>query len=142
MHIVDMYPTLLAAAGLPTDTLPAMDGLNQWEAILGRGTGDRNEVLLNHTPFHGALRIGDWKLVHNGRVNANAVTAGLAETFELFNLNADPGEQTDLSAAEPEKLAELRTRLEEYGRQAMQANIVGNRPPDGFRSPRVWGSFE
>ena len=52
------------------------------------------------TPY-AAIRAGDWKLIQyyeDGR-------------HELFNLAADPGEQQDLAAAQPERVMELAKKL-------------------------------
>ncbi|OAA61971.1 Alkaline-phosphatase-like, core domain protein [Niveomyces insectorum RCEF 264] len=53
----------------------------------------------------GALRKGDWKIVHIGRQQGGAGEGD--DGWELFNLAADPGETRDLAAAEPDKLREL-----------------------------------
>ena len=49
-----------------------------------------------------AVRAGRWKLVNNqGKV-------------ELFDLEADPSEKTDLAARQPETVAKLRQTFEEW----------------------------
>ena len=53
-----------------------------------------------------ALRKGDWKLIYRHRTQA----------LELYNLADDIGEQNNLAAAEPERLAELA--------EAMTAQLV------------------
>ncbi|OQE20325.1 hypothetical protein PENSTE_c013G07107 [Penicillium steckii] len=60
----------------------------------------------------GALRKGDWKIVHISNTRGS-VYAG-DEGWELFNIANDPGETQDLATAEPEKLAELLKHWEEY----------------------------
>lgn len=37
-----------------------------------------DSILHNVTPFHGAIRVGDWKLVRNGHMGANATEASEA----------------------------------------------------------------
>lgn len=138
MHIVDLLPTLLSVAGSEDVTPNGIDGINQWPMIVGEKPSVRNEVLLNTTPFHGAIRIGEWKLIRNGGVGANAVNKTGEDRFELFNLKSDPGEETDLSQKNPEKLAELKRRLEQLQKEAVKPNIAPNRPPAGFVVPKVW----
>ena len=48
-----------------------------------------------------AMRDGDWKLLANADLSK----------FELYNLRSDLGEQTDLSASEPARLANLTAKL-------------------------------
>jgi len=50
--------------------------------------------------------MGDWKLIefYEGRL-------------ELYNLRTDPGEQTDLSARYPDRVAAMRTRLRTWLKQ-------------------------
>ena len=138
MHIVDLLPTLLAAAGAEELTPQGIDGLNQWSVVIGEKSSLRNEVLLNTTPFHGAIRSGDWKLIRNGQVGANVVNHIGADQFELYDLKADPREETNRSESHPEKLAELKERLEQYAREAVKPNIAPNQPPAGFVVPKVW----
>lgn len=109
----DFFPTLLAAAG----TLPAagqrLDGVSLLPTLAGSPGPDR--PLFWHYPHYGnqggapaaAVRLGDWKLIEwleDGRV-------------ELFQLANDPGEATNLAAAEPERCAQLRRRLHDWQRQ-------------------------
>ncbi|KAJ5692591.1 alkaline-phosphatase-like protein [Penicillium macrosclerotiorum] len=60
----------------------------------------------------GALRKGDWKIVHFARAQGGAGEGD--EGWELFNVVEDPGETKDLAEAEPKKLAELLACWEEY----------------------------
>ena len=94
------------------------------------------------TPFGGALRIGDWKLVHNGHVPANATAPSERETRELFNVADDPGESQDVQDSHPEVFDRLKTKLAELAEAAVPANIPPNRAPRGFRVPAVWGESD
>lgn len=138
MHIVDLMPTLVAAAKLAAELPSGIDGVNQWPVIQGKVESVRTEVLLNSTPFHGAVRQGDWKLVRNGKVRANSTSSPPQDTLELFNLADDPAEENDLSAKSPEKLKAMVELLSRYQAQAVPPNIPPNRPPTGFQVPEVW----
>ena len=60
-----------------------------------------------------------------------------AGAYELYNLAEDPGEANDVAAKHPEKVAELKARLEAYAAQAVPAK---SRPPaKDFKAPEVWG---
>jgi arylsulfatase A-like enzyme len=149
LHIVDWYPTLLKLAGAPlTQPLP-LDGRDLWATLAEGRPSPHDALLLNTAPRGGAIRLGDWKLVLNGGVNdmdeaensdaANprAARRARAETAELFNLAEDPGEKTNLASKHPEKVRELRARLEVYAREAVPPKAAPK--PPGFKAPEVWG---
>ena len=94
------------------------------------------------TPFHGALRMGDWKLVHNGQANANVTSAVGKEKWELFNISDDPFEKNDLSTKRPKEFQRLKKKLAELAGQAVAPNIPPNAMPTDFKVPKVWGHPE
>jgi arylsulfatase A-like enzyme len=107
MHVVDWYPTLLAAAGAsPAQTLP-VDGRDLQQTIVHGQPSPRRDILLNAAPDGGAIRRGDWKLLLDG------------ERAELFNLRDDPSERTNLAQAKPENVRDLRSRYERLAGQAV-----------------------
>ena len=143
LHIVDMYPTLIKLAGGDLKQPLPLDGRDAWPTIAEGKPSPHEDILLNVTPANGAIRCGDWKLVHNGDIGANN-TGGKADqdVFELFNLVEDPSEKNDLSAKNPEKLRELKLRLQAYASRAAKANVPPNRMPKDFKVPKVWGHPE
>ncbi|KAI1459667.1 alkaline-phosphatase-like protein [Annulohypoxylon moriforme] len=60
----------------------------------------------------GALRKGDWKIVHFAKAQGGAGEGD--NGWELFNVVDDPGETNDLAQAEPQKLQELLAHWDEY----------------------------
>ena len=133
IHMVDWYPTLLKLAGASVDQKLELDGRDVWPTIAENKKSPHNEILLNTRPDSGALRMGDWKFVFNGRMSKiGKQQAGNAETennandrreaskwIELFNLCDDPGEKKNLAVANPSKLKELRTRYEFLAKEAV-----------------------
>ena len=116
-----------------------LDGRNAWPTI-ARGEPSPHEFILhNSTPYHGALRMGDWKLIHNGHVGANVTSRSPKQTWELFNIAADPSEKSDLKDSHPKVFAELKAKLAALADSAVAPNIPPNRPPKNFRVPKVWG---
>ncbi len=122
---IDFLPTLLDIAGLEPEQ--PVDGRSLVPLLRGTGGFDR-EALFWHYPHYGnqggrpgsAVRAGRWKLIE---------WAG-EEHAELYDRAADPGETTDLSAREPERVAALRARLAAWREE------VGARMP----SPNpAWG---
>jgi arylsulfatase A-like enzyme len=131
MHMVDLYPTLLKLAGASLQQKLPLDGMDILSCLTEGKPSPRTEILHNSTPFNGALRVGDWKLVVNGRARDPADEEGAPGkvkkkpkrrpadgAVELFNLADDPYEKNDLSAQQPEKVKELRRRYDELAGQA------------------------
>jgi len=143
LHAVDWYPTLLALTGASrTQKLP-LDGRDAWGAIAEGKASPHAEILLNATPNTGAIRVGDWKLVLNGKIDASendgARSPGEAgrALVELFNLADDPYEKKNLAESNPDKVKELRARYDRLAAQAVAPKIKPKAAD--FKSPKVWG---
>jgi arylsulfatase A-like enzyme len=137
LHVVDWYPTLLKLAGASADQKLPLDGKDAWPTIAEGKPSPHTEILINTTPKNGAIRVGDWKLVLNGKVAIGdgeqdgetvqprrakkAAAVANDEQVELFNLAEDIGEVRDLSAADPRRTRRmadlLRHELERCGAQ-------------------------
>ncbi|XP_045446680.1 arylsulfatase B-like [Melitaea cinxia] len=65
MHVTDWLPTLLAAAG--GEIGAEIDGINQWNSIVGNGEPKRKEVLIavsdDNIRAYAAYRAGDYKII-------------------------------------------------------------------------------
>lgn len=87
---LDLFPTFLAWSGATVPRELVLDGRDLSSALQGSG-GSRQE---HFWEWRGAkaARTGNWKWVEPGG---------------LFDLSKDPGEQTDLSAAHPERVADF-----------------------------------
>jgi arylsulfatase A-like enzyme len=96
---LDILPTALDAAGVALPTDKPLDGRSLLPLLTGQTTKHRDTFYWSEGGAAGgwAVRAGDWKLV----TQRNQTKA------ELFDLAADPGEKTDLAAAQPAKVAEL-----------------------------------
>jgi len=107
----DLYPTLLALAGLPARPSQHLDGASLSPLLDGTGPVTRDALFWHFPHYHGsgsrpssAIRAGDWKLIEwleDGRV-------------ELYNLARDPGESRDLATSEPATAARLKLRLDAW----------------------------
>lgn len=157
LHIVDWYPTLLKLAGVSHESKLPLDGKDAWPTIAEGKPSPHGDILLNVTPRNGAIRMGDWKLVLNGRVNlgdgeavdepagAGVVraagqgrrAAATNDVVELFNLAQDPGEKNNLAAVRPDKVRELRARLDRYAAEAVPPKATP--APRDYKAPKVWG---
>jgi arylsulfatase A-like enzyme len=134
---IDVLPTLLAAAGIRPPT--NLDGINCLPAL-------RGEAPLPERPWfsyihqdamaHAAVHQGRWKLVAHGDVFTKA--PAVAPKLELYDLDADPGETTNLAARHPEVVRRLQQLLREFGqlqRPGVGAYADGR---EGFRPPPDW----
>ncbi|MFN7397479.1 MAG: sulfatase-like hydrolase/transferase [Sandaracinobacter sp.] len=97
---IDFMATAAAASGaaLPTDR--KLDGVNLLPNLTS-GTAIPPRALFWRSGDYRVVRDGDWKLQVSAR----------PDRVWLHNLADDPTEQRDLSAAMPEKVAELRARI-------------------------------
>lgn len=103
--MMDVLPTLLEMAGV--DGAPGIDG----RSILGvarDGAPSPHECLCWAYNGQTAVREGRWKLVLDGKLD---FTHGQADAVHLADLEADPGERSNLASAEPQRVAALRERL-------------------------------
>ena len=62
LHIVDLYPTLLKLSGAVVEAQKPLDGKNAWPTIFQGEKSPHKWILLNLTPFHGAIRMGQWEV--------------------------------------------------------------------------------
>jgi len=107
---MDFYPTLLELAGLPPMPKQHMDGTSLVPILKGGTISERD--LFWHYPHYGnqggepssIIRFKDWKLIHYHEDGRD----------ELYNLTDDIGEQTNVAAKHPEKVAVLRQRLDAW----------------------------
>ena len=150
LHIADWYPTLLKLAGAPLAQPLPLDGRDLWAALTVGAPSPHDAILLNTTPRGGAVRAGDWKLVLGGNArDVEEAEAGVerrprrratGQAVELFNLADDPNEKLNLAAARPEKVRELRARLDAFAREAVPPKAAP--APPGHKAPKVWGESE
>ena len=102
VRTLDLFPTLADALGLPQ--IPGTDGASLLPFL--RGQSPPPGPLIAESDYRlyvhlRAIRKGDYKLILD-------MSDGKKE---LYNLRADPGEQRDLSAAEPKIAYELEQEL-------------------------------
>jgi len=100
-HVMDVMPTVLeiARADYPS-AAPSPEGQSLLPAFLGNPTGPRR-LFFEHER-NAALREGDWKLVGKGALAKDGTRPKVK--WELYNLAADPNEQNNLAAAEPDRV--------------------------------------
>ena len=140
LHIVDMFPTLVKLAAVSVPHSPPLDGLDAWPTIAEGKPSPHDEILINSTGFHAAVRKGSWKLIRNGNLSAAFPKPVAGDNwFELFNLAADPGERENLIDKYPKKFEELKRRLDVYAALAVKPKTSPDKMPYDFNQPAVWG---
>ena len=118
---IDFYPTFLDMTGLAGDSKhnSDMDGVSLVPLLKDPEAKLKRKALFWHYPHYyptttpvSAIRQGDLKLLEYFEDNH----------IELYNLKNDIGEQNDLAEKMPEKVKELRKRLETW-RNAIEAQM-------------------
>jgi len=137
---MDFLPTLLEAASVTSAARASsskassrqLDGLSFYSLLRDPKSSFPERALFFHYPHYyptttpvSALRDGPWKLMEffeDGHL-------------ELYNLDADPGETTNLALKKPEKAAALRQQLERWqtsvGAKLPEPNPAYTRKPSG-----------
>ncbi len=105
---MDLYPTLLEFAGLPSPSSHRLDGTSLRSLLAGETTSLGRERVFWHFPCYvgggsptSAMRQGNWK----------AIEFFETQTVEIYDLSKDPGETTDLSKKMPDQARELTAAL-------------------------------
>jgi arylsulfatase A-like enzyme len=129
IHITDMYVTLLKLAGASPEQRKKPDGVDALPIIADAQLTTRKgkEILLNVEDFHGAIRIGEWKLI---------VHAALPTKIELYHLSNDPEEAENQAGTYPERVAKMMDRLNAYAYDMMPAQYMGE--PGADNRPVFW----
>ena len=103
----DFYPTLLALAGCPARKNQHVDGISFSGMLLGNRDSVERDTLYWHYPHNrheAAVREGRYKLLHRFK----------DDHVELYDLETDIGEQTDLSRQQPKRAARLLDKLKRW----------------------------
>lgn len=105
---IDFLPTFASLAGFEVPDDRKIDGIDQVDLLLGK-----RELGRNHFYFGGAgVRKGKWKyLKPNAHFHGYAVEDDRAQVEELYDLEADLGERTNLAGKYPEKVEELKALM-------------------------------
>lgn len=102
---LDLFPTIVAAAGAPLPGDRVIDGIDILPYVTGadEAAAPARPIFWRDGHYH-AVRKDGWKLQFAERPNK----------VWLFNLNEDPTEQKNLAEENPEKVAELRALVEAH----------------------------
>ncbi|CAN5818760.1 sulfatase-like hydrolase/transferase [soil metagenome] len=111
---VDFMATFAALTGQSLASEDAPDSLNILPALLGESPTGRD-----HLVEHGnglALRSGSWKYIEPAKGEKRSTNtkteSGNEPQPQLYDLNTDLGENTNVAAQHPDKVKELQSQLE------------------------------
>jgi len=114
----DLFVTAAKLAGAPLPADRVLDGGDFLPALAGKPVERARPLYwrcaIAPEPLKTAMRIGDWKILAD---------EGLTQ-FELYNVQRDRAETTELSAREPARLAEMTAAL-----RRLNAEIEAEGPP-------------
>jgi len=122
-YFADLMPTFADLAGAGNRIPEGLDGISITPRLLNSGEQQKHEYLYWELPafdwdnnrynpeeLQQAIRVDNWKMLRHH----------MAESWELYDLGADPEEQNDLSTDKPEivnmllqKITENRTEMPE-----------------------------
>jgi arylsulfatase B len=139
---IDVYPTLMAVAGVEQSPGKPLDGRNMLPVFRGEAEGEPR-TWYHYIAQRGnseklAVMEGDWKLVLlDDRID-------LAEQRDriprmLFNLQKDPYEKQDLAAEHPDRVARMWKMAGEFRKlEPADALPAYNEGKEGFQPPKEW----
>lgn len=144
MSVMDVFPTLAAAAGIEAGNTFELDGRNMWPAIAQGEAVPLEKPLMfaSEIPIYGSFKFTafdeSWKLVQEVEQEQLSMTV----TNYLFDISKDPNEYNNLASAYPEVVEQLSEAIHEwralYPINGTRSELV---PPPGWRAPRDWASY-
>ena len=99
LHIADWMPTLTNLADCKLNHDPKWDGVDIWPVIAEGEKVDNRVLFWNFKGTQFCLRQGNWKLITTDGMSAS--------DSQLYHIESDPYETTDLSLGRPEIVKQL-----------------------------------
>ncbi len=123
--VVDLFPTIADVVSLPADSfIQPLDGISLKPLFAGE-TGPRAKPIPFRYGKKTALTDNHLKILNNHFPDG---------PFELYDLEADPGEERDLSAEKPELFAKMKQALIDAN-TSIDASFAGRDYPEGRVNP-------
>lgn len=119
---IDLLPTLADLAGIEYETQKPLDGVSLKPLLLKNNQGWKNRLIYSH-----------WR----GRISVRSQKYRLDHLGKLYDMNTDPGQLTDLSAAEPDVTQVLTESVEDW-----KANVLPTISTDKRRFPVGHSDFK
>ena len=110
---IDFMPTFANLCGFEVPKDRRIDGMDQTELLLGKRETGRDYFYFNNA----GVRKGKWKyLKPNAHFHGYAVEDDRKKVDELYDLESDLGETTNLAAKHPDVVSELRQLTEKISK--------------------------
>lgn len=139
--VMDVMPTLAAAAGVRIPSSVPRDGLDMWPAIQRDQRVPREKPVgfVSEIPLPGVIHLalfdGRFKLVQVLEERQTETRL----TNHLFDIEADPYEKADLAERHPAVLQRMQRLLSEWRRQHPMAGTRSTLvAPPGWLAPKDW----
>jgi arylsulfatase A-like enzyme len=144
MTVMDVFPTLAAAAGIEPQNKRKLDGRSMWPSISEGVKAPREDwvYFVSEIPIYGHFNLtvfnDEWKLVQDVEQDQLSTTV----VNYLFRIQDDPNEYNNLASKYPDIVQKLSKLIQE--RRALYP-INGTRarlsPPPGWRAPLNWVDY-
>jgi len=115
---IDLLPTLADMAGIPVASTKPLDGITLKPLLLGTAKDWPDRMIFSH-----------W----SGKVSVRTQAYRLDDAGQLFDLEADPGQDRDLAKEQPDVAARLSKALDQWKAEMLPGLKHDNRPfPVGY----------
>ena len=131
LSTLDLFPTFAKLAGVETPKDRTLDGHDATDFLLGK---TKNSPREDYFYYSGCLltgvRVGPWKLVLPRPANPpgtgwwGRLIEEIKET-QLYNLDTDPGETTDVADKHPDIVAKLMKKIAQGRAELGDLDVVG-----------------
>lgn len=121
--LLDVAPTILAQAGIPDPgsqyqghPVAPFEGVSMLPVLLGQTTQihSDDEVFADEVNDIRYVRQGPWKMTRVVNYLLPSSAAFIDHNWQLYNLDSDRGETTDVSALNPDVMLNLTTQWQNY----------------------------
>lgn len=118
MGYIDIFPTLMGIANYKRNLINEIDGLDVLKAMQGKEKPsdrkwfsylDQDDKKIEHL----AVNTNQWKLIWRRNAPDNKINS---EKVELFGIDEDPSETTNLAEREPEVVSSLKREIDKFYR--------------------------
>ncbi len=129
--IEDVFPTFLEMAGVASKQIPETDGISFVPMLKGEEVDEQERPIFWHFPHtydqfpYSAMRKGKWKLIYRHTERA----------LELYDIENDLGESTNLVESETQKTEELAKILTSYLLETRALMPIDNRTGKAIEMP-------
>jgi arylsulfatase I/J len=134
VHITDMYATLLEFAGASlskNDQIKPIDGINISSILMEDQLLPQRTLILNVNEFGGAVLKNNWKLIS---------ISTLPSQTELYDIEYDPSEESNVAGQHPDIVKELSAALLEASWEMVPSLYLEDLSnPRSYKTPMFWG---